>query len=107
MSASHHNPAKAAEAMSRFLDQVTGKARREYPAGRMGAEDDGALSYAMASDNRRSTIIIRFGKSVEWIGLGIKEAEELRDQLEERLLELRGLAPSPAAKARRIVEGAK
>ena len=34
---------------ARLLDQMIGRARREYPAGRMGADDDGLLSYAVAA----------------------------------------------------------
>lgn len=41
MSMSHHGDS---EVMKRFLDQMHGTSRREYPAGRMGHEDDGALS---------------------------------------------------------------
>lgn len=95
MSAQHHGDGRSerelAEIRKRFLDQIDGKAKREYPKGRMGADDDGALSMAITSDTRHSTIVIRFGKPVEWIGLGIVDAEHLRDQLTERLMELRGI----------------
>lgn len=87
MSASHHG--NDGVDIRRFMEQVTGTAKREYPAGRMGADDDGALSYAMATDDRTRTIIIRFPKPTEWIGLGITEATELRDQLDERIMALR------------------
>ena len=91
MSASHHGDKSGL--MRRFIEQSTGTAKREWSAGRMGAEDDGDLAYAMATDTRKGVIIMRFGKPVEWLGLGIREAEELRDQLTERLMELRGVAP--------------
>lgn len=89
MSLSHHGD--KSEIMQRFLDQVNGKTKRQYSAGRMGAEDDGDLAFAIATDTRRSVIIIRFGKPVEWIGLGISDTERLIEQLEERLRELRGV----------------
>jgi hypothetical protein len=95
MGTSHHGDGRSerelADLRKRFLDQLDGTAKREYPSGRMGAEDDGALSYAITTDTRHGTIILRFGKPVEWIGLGIVEAEQLRDQLTERLMELRGI----------------
>ena len=91
MSLSHHGDDQF-DKMQRLIDQINGTARREYPRGRMGAEDDGSLSYMMSSDTARSTIIIRFGKPVEWIGLGIEDAEHLRDELDKRLLELRGIS---------------
>ena len=91
MTCSHHRGGEQLDAMRRFMEQIDGTARRQYPAGRMGAEDDGELAYALATDDRHNTIVIRFGKPVEWIGLGIKEATELRDQLTERLQALRGI----------------
>ena len=91
MTVSHHGDHERLEAMQRFTEQIDGTARREYSAGRMGAEDDGDLSYAIATDDRHGTIVIRFGKPVEWIGLGIKEATELRDQLTDRLHAMRGI----------------
>lgn len=90
MSASHHS-GNQSELVKRFLEQINGTARRQYPAGRMGAEDDGQLSYAMANDDKHQTIVIRFGKPIEWVGLGLTEAVELRDQLTERIAALRGV----------------
>ncbi len=94
MTLSHHGDHEQLEAMRRFSDQLHGTARRQYPAGRMGAEDDGELSYAIANDDKYHTIVIRFAKPVEWIGLGLKEATELRDNLTERLHALRGITAS-------------
>lgn len=91
MSLSHHGDDERNELMKRFVDQATGTADRQFPAGRMGAEDDGQLSYAIATDDRHRAIVIRFPKPVDWIGLGLDEATELRDQLTERLLALRGI----------------
>ena len=79
------------ELMRRFIDQINGTAKRQYPAGRMGAEDDGQLSYALATDDRNQTIIMRFGKPVEWVGLGVHDAEELIQSLTERVLYLKGV----------------
>lgn len=86
MSMSHHNDPAV---MKRFLDQVEGTSRREYPQGRMGADDDGALSYAIAADQRHNTIVIRFGKPVEWIGLSLQDAVELKNNLVEKIIALR------------------
>lgn len=93
MGAGHHGEGhgEADELRKRFLDQLNGTAKRKYEQGRMGADDDGALSYAITNDDRHGVIVIRFGKPVEWIGLGVKEATELRDQLTERIMALRGI----------------
>lgn len=88
MSMQHHGDS---EHIRRFFEQATGTAKREYPHGRMGGDDDGALAYAIATDQAHRTIVIKFPKPVDWIGLDIKTAEELRDQLTERLMALRGI----------------
>lgn len=85
MATSHH---REQELQERFLDQLDRTARREYPRGRMGAEDDGLLSYAVAVDRRNQTVIIRYGKPVEWIGLGPEDIKELQDRLSSALVEL-------------------
>lgn len=92
MSLSHHGPefeAAQLQLQKRFVEQFNGTGPRAYPAGRMGADDDGELTYAMANDDRHRTIVIRFPKPVEWIGLGIAEAEQLRDELTERIVAMR------------------
>lgn len=88
MSVNHHGDEQS-DLIKRFHDQFMGTAKREYPSGRLGAEDEGSLSYAMASDDRSRTIYIRFPKPIEWIGLGIKDAEQLRDSLTERICALK------------------
>lgn len=85
MSAEHHGIRGNPEVIRRFLDQCNGEVKREWPAGRMGGEDDGALSYAITTDQKNRTIVIRFGKPVEWIGLDVESAEQLRDELTKRL----------------------
>ncbi len=85
MSVSNHGDA---ETIRRFMEQMEGKPKREYPAGRMGHDDDGVLSYAVAADRVHNKILVRFGKPVEWIGLGRADTEQLIDCLQQRLNEL-------------------
>ena len=77
--------------MERFMEQSTGAYQRKFPDGRIGAEDDGELTYAIANDDRKRVIVIRFAHPTEWIGLDVKAATELRDQLTERIMALRGI----------------
>lgn len=83
MSLSHHgeSPEEQKKVMERFMAQIEGTARREYPAGRMGNEDDGELAFAITTDHAHKTVVIRFGKPVEWIGFGPKEAIALAQKL--------------------------
>lgn len=86
MSVQHHGDS---DAMKRLIDQLDGRAKRQFPNSRVDAKDDGALSYAIATDMRHRIIRIDFTKPVEWLGLDIQSAEYLRDSLTERILELR------------------
>jgi hypothetical protein len=76
--------------MERFLQQAGGTAEREYSAGRIALDDEGSLALAIVTDKARKTIIIRFGKPVEWIGLGVAETRGLIQLLSERLKEIDG-----------------
>lgn len=75
MATSHHGPNQGArqdqyDNMQCLMDQFAGKMReREYPHGRMGHQDEGALAYGVVADKEHGTVVIRFGKPVEWIGL--------------------------------------
>lgn len=85
MSASHHGDDEARKIMDLFKAQRDGTAQREYPAGRLNADDDGALAMAIAADPATKTVIIKFAKPTDWIGLGAKECFALA-----QLLILRG-----------------
>lgn len=74
-----------------FRDQQRGESVRRWPGGRMGADDDGQLAYAIATDKQRGVILIDFGKEVAWLGLDVAAATQLRDSLTERIMELRGI----------------
>lgn len=87
----HHGSSEQDDLRRRFLQQVEGTARREWTQGRLSADDDGTLAMAFATDLKKRVIIIRFGKPTEWIGLDLKTATDLRDQLDERILQLRGI----------------
>lgn len=93
MSAEHHgeNLNGDPELVKLFQDQERGRSVRRWPGGRMGAADDGQLAYAIATDLRIRAIMIKFPKPVEWIGLDLESAMQLRDQLTQRCLELRGI----------------
>lgn len=91
MSVPHHEFEQQRKLLELFAAQQSGTARREFPDGRMSAEDDGLLTYQIATDDRHRLIRIRFPKLVSEIGLDIEAAETLRDQLTERLHALRGI----------------
>ena len=91
MSFQHHNDKKQSDLIRRFIEQQTGSYQRQFPDGRLEANDDGELTYAITNDDRHQTIVIRFAHSTEWIGLDLTAAVELRDQLTERIAALRGI----------------
>jgi hypothetical protein len=58
-----------------------------YPRGKLKADDQGAMSIALAiKDN---TLIIDFGRPTAWLGLGISDLERLIGGLQEKAAELR------------------
>lgn len=92
MSSSHHGVSEEAQrSMKRFNDALDGIAKREWPDGRIGKDDDGSVSFALATDMQHRCIRMVFPKPVGWIGLDVTVAEQLRDELTERLLELKGI----------------
>lgn len=83
MSASHHSEAEIA-AQQRLLDQFLHRAKPNFPAGRIHADDQGELSFAVAANPKTKTVIIHFGKPVDWIGFGANEARTLAKLLLEK-----------------------
>lgn len=74
--------------LQRFNEQVDKRAKREYPDGRLGADDDGVLAFAIAADPAKKKIVIDFGKPVEWIAFGPSEANQLINMLKTKLAEI-------------------
>lgn len=94
MSVSHHGDDEyQKELMQRLLDQIDGTARRAYPAGRMGPEDEGQLALAITVDRQHGTVVIHFGKPVEWVGLKPDEVERFREMLLGALVGLQSGSP--------------
>jgi len=94
MSVQHHGSDEQSRLLDRFREQMNGQYVREFPSGRTGADDDGELTYAISTDDKHRTIVIKFAHPTEWIGLDVQSATDLRDQLTERLLALRGVTAS-------------
>lgn len=91
MSTSHHGAAPDPQqdaVMKRLLEQLEGRARREYSKGRINADDDGELAVAVAADKKHNRIIIDFGKNLSWVGLVPEEANALINILREKLGQL-------------------
>lgn len=96
MSASHHGQPerdpKENENIKKFLDQMEKRlTAREYPQGRISAEDDGAVAFAIAADPAKKVIVIDFGKPVEWVGLSVDDANQLINLLRRKITELGGV----------------
>ncbi len=87
MGASHHNPEEQGF-LKRFLSQTDGTAKREYPKGRLGADDEGAVAFMVAADPNTKRILIDFGKPVHSLGMTAHEANGLVNLLLQKILEL-------------------
>lgn len=53
----------------------------DYPRGKLRGDDEGALRIAFIV--RDNTLVMDFGKSVKWIGLGLQEVRALREAFEK------------------------
>jgi hypothetical protein len=87
MSIQHHGEESALQ--KRFLDELNGRAKRRWPDGRAGSDDDGELTFAIATDVPHGMIRVEFSKPTDWIGLNLEAAMAIRDRLEQGIVELR------------------
>jgi hypothetical protein len=53
----------------------------EYPDGKLHEDDEGEIKIAIAADPSNNVVIIDFGKSVNWLGMGKQEALGLADMI--------------------------
>jgi hypothetical protein len=83
----HHSPEDAAN-QRRLIDEIFGRAQRQWPDGRISGDDDGVTAYAIAADIQHRMVRIQFTKPMLWLGLDVKSAKALRDMLDEKLSEL-------------------
>ncbi len=86
MSLSNHEPDHESE--KRFIAEMLGAAKREYPAGRVGPNDEGLSTYAIAYDPTYKIIRIQFTTPMNWIGLELESAVQLYDALGAKLKEM-------------------
>lgn len=93
MSVSNHGHSNE-DHSRRFIEEVFGVAKRQFPNGRIGAEDDGAMSYAVAADPKHGIVKIVFSKPTMWLGLDVASIDQLIDCLNEKKMVIRGLAPN-------------
>lgn len=93
MASQHHgHDEEQTKLMQDYINEMHGKMKRRFPDSRVGPDDDGATTYAIASDPRHGIIRIQFTKPIVWLGLDRESAEQLRDSLDEKILELRGIS---------------
>lgn len=74
---SHHgnNPPEIQRALSEAMKTLLG----EHPDGRLNAQDEGALAFAVGVESGR--VVLRFPKPVAWVGMTGDEALELAQLL--------------------------
>lgn len=89
---SHHGQGRNESEIRRlFEQQAQHKAAREYPEGRISADDDGAFAMMIAVDPKTRTIVVKYPYPTQWIGLKLNDAEQFRHLLSEKIKELKGL----------------
>lgn len=53
----------------------------KFPKGKLNADDEGELRFAIAADKERQKVLLDFGKSVKWIAMDPSLARDLAKQL--------------------------
>jgi hypothetical protein len=102
MSLQHHNEDMSPElrklfedqksAMQRFSDQVTGRAKRTWSDGRIGATDDGDLAFAIGPHPEHELVVLDFGKPVTFVAMPPQQAIEMAQAL---IKHARAIATTP------------
>lgn len=83
--------------LRRYMEQAEGRAKRAYPEGRIGADDDGELAMVVRADIPKQTVIIDFGKPVVWLGLKPDDVRGLIELLQKHLELVESPAEVPAS----------
>lgn len=83
MNMQHHSDQEF-QAQQRFVSELLGRAKPNFPAGKISENDLGELSFAVAADIRKQVVIIRYAKAVDWVGLDSKSARYLAGLLSEK-----------------------
>jgi len=82
-----------------MLGELLNRAQRNYPSGRVSADDEGETAFAIAVDHAHRIIRIHFTKPMEWLGFDLASARHLRSLLNEKIQELEA-ADVPLEKGR-------
>jgi hypothetical protein len=76
--------------MQRFKTEKELGATGRFPRGKLCNEDDGEIKIDVTCDMKTATVLINFGKPVEFIGFTADQAIDLAELLQRRADEVRG-----------------
>jgi hypothetical protein len=80
---SHSGRSDLTEEQERIINNILRKEQAglqgEYPNGRLGAQDEGAVALAIGHEG--GAVVIRFPKEVRWIGFTPAQAMEIAQEL--------------------------
>ncbi len=82
------------ELIKRFESERAGTAKREFPEGRLGADDDGSLTFKIGADESKGVVAIEYSKPTAWVAMNPKQAIELAQAL---IRHARSIAKEPLA----------
>jgi hypothetical protein len=81
MSMSHHESEMNNELLQRLIDQRDGKAKPEFPNGKISENDEGAIAFKISPDPEGKVVVLDFGKQVRCVGMRPEEAVQLAQML--------------------------
>lgn len=65
-------------------------ATQRFPEGKLKADDEGELRFAVGTHPQTKKVIIQWGKPVSWIGMTAAQALDLADSLQKQARSLGG-----------------
>lgn len=92
MSVQHHGSNEKGPditTLNRMLAELEGTARREFPNGRLGGDDDGSLTFAVSTDHKLGIIKVLFTRPTQWLGLRPCDVDALCESLQTAATEIR------------------
>lgn len=74
--------------VKRFQEQREGTAKREFPQGRLGGDDDGSVTFVVSSDREKQVVRLDYAVPVKWVGMSPRQAIELAQLLIQHAREI-------------------
>ena len=77
-------PDEPLNARDLFLEQLAGRAKKQFSQPPVSDDDEGDLAFLLAADPEKGVVRLRFSKPVVWLALEPKEARHFANMILEK-----------------------